>query len=314
MARKPRIYFPGAFYHAMLRGNDGKQIFFSDEDREYFYFLLNEGIKRYGYRIHAFCLMNNHIHLAVQIGDISLSKVMQNLSFRYTRRINQLQKKVGHLFQGRFKAIVVDADNYLVGLIRYIHLNPVRAKMVNQAEDYFWSSHRAYLGLENISWLTHEYVLNYFDNSRDSAVIRYSQFMQDEPEESLQKEFRLGNQNNYAVLGNDEFLLQLKNIPAIFSKPHINLEDLVQIICSHYSIDACQLKNAARTRIHAKFRAIIAWLAKEFNICTFNEVAIYFKRDATGLTRMMRRLEGSAVIREELIACKELIEKSVCQA
>lgn len=314
MARKPRIYFPGAFYHAMLRGNDGKQIFFSNEDRKYFYFLLDEGIKRYQYRIHGFCLMSNHIHLAVQIGNVPLSKVMQNFGFRYARYINRSQKKIGHLFQDRFKAIVIDEANYLLDLIRYIHLNPIRAKMVNKVEDYFWSSHRVYLGLENIPWLTNEYVLSYFDSDRNIALLRYRQFMQDKPDESLQKNFRVGNQRNYAVLGNDEFLLRLKDLPIVFFKPLISLEDLVRIICLHYSTDACQLKNSSRTRIHARYRAIIAWLAKEFNICTFNEVAIYFKRDATGLIRIIRRLEGSSVNREELLLCKGLVEKSVCQA
>jgi putative transposase len=90
MARKSRIHFHGAFYHVMLRGNDGKHIYFSNEDREYFYFLIHEGIKRYKYRIHSFCLMSSHVHLALQVGDISISKIIQNLSFRYTRRITSM--------------------------------------------------------------------------------------------------------------------------------------------------------------------------------------------------------------------------------
>jgi putative transposase len=110
--------------------------------------------------------MTNHVHLALEVGEISLSIIMQNLSFRYTRHINQRYDKVGHLFKGRFKAILIDEDNYLLDLIRYIHLNPVRAKMVNHAEEHSWSSHRADLALENPPWLTTEYILGYFENSK----------------------------------------------------------------------------------------------------------------------------------------------------
>ena len=114
MARKPRIHYPGAFYHVILRGNGGQDIFFSKNDRTKFYLLLQEGIERFGHRIHAFCLMTNHIHLVIQIGDIPLSKIMQNVTFRYTRYINARRKEFGHLFQGRYKAILIDADTYIL--------------------------------------------------------------------------------------------------------------------------------------------------------------------------------------------------------
>jgi len=135
MARKPRLHYIGAVYHVMVRGNSGQNIFADDEDRYRFYLFLQEGVEKFGYRIHAFCLMNNHVHLAIQVGDKPLSRIMQTLCFRYTQWVNSRQKRVGHLFQGRYKAIVVDADAYLAELVRYIHLNPVRAKIVKTPED-----------------------------------------------------------------------------------------------------------------------------------------------------------------------------------
>ncbi len=117
MARKPRLHVAGGLYHVMLRGNGGQAIFFADADRYHLYLLLQEGIERYGHRVHGFCCMSNHIHLAVQVADIPLAKIMQNLSFRYTRWINQRKKRVGHLFQGRYKAILVDAEGYLLQLV-----------------------------------------------------------------------------------------------------------------------------------------------------------------------------------------------------
>ncbi|MDQ6998682.1 MAG: transposase, partial [Mariprofundus sp.] len=120
------------YYHVMLRGNGGIPIFENDEQRTHFCLLLQEGVVRYGHRVHAFCLMDNHVHLVIQVGTIDLSKIMQNVSFRYTRWFNARHKRIGHLFQGRFKAILVDEENYLLELVRYTHLNPVRAGLVEK--------------------------------------------------------------------------------------------------------------------------------------------------------------------------------------
>ena len=142
MARKPRLHVPGGLYHVILRGNAKQDVFFSAGDRKYFYELLAEGVLRFGYRVHAFCLMSNHLHLALQAGEDSLSSAMQNLSFRYTRYLNARLGRVGHVFQGRFKAYLVDQDRYGLALVRYIHLNPVRAKTVRQPGAYAWSRDR----------------------------------------------------------------------------------------------------------------------------------------------------------------------------
>jgi len=138
MPRKPRIHYPGALYHVMLRGNGGADVFLEDGDRYRFYLLLQEGVERFGFRIHAFCLMDYHIHLALQVGEISLSRIMQNLSFRYTQWINWRTKRKGHLFQGRYKAILIEEDEYLLQLVAYLHLNPVRAGMIDNPIDYRW--------------------------------------------------------------------------------------------------------------------------------------------------------------------------------
>ena len=131
MARKPRLHLPGGLYHVILRGNARQDVFLTPSDRAYFYALLAEGVVRFGYRVHAFCLMSNHLHLALQAGDSALSAGMQNLSFRYTRYLNARLGRVGHVFQGRFKAYLVDQDRYGLALVRYLHLNSVRAGLVN---------------------------------------------------------------------------------------------------------------------------------------------------------------------------------------
>ncbi len=157
MARKPRLYIPGALYHVMVRGNDGQSLFNDHEDRRHFQNLVAEGINKYDHRIHAYCLMDNHVHFLIQIGQTPLSKVMQNLAFRYTRWMNWRHHRIGHLFQGRFRAILCDANTYLLELVRYIHLNPVRAGLTDVPEKYPWSGHSAYLGMTVVPWLTSDW-------------------------------------------------------------------------------------------------------------------------------------------------------------
>jgi putative transposase len=124
MARKTRIHAPGAVYHVILRGNSRQDIFTDDKDRLRLYDILDDSGKRFDHRIHAFCLMTNHLHFEIQVGRIALSRVMQNVSQRYTQWFNSRHNRCGHLFQGRYKAVLVDCDEYLLQLAAYIHLNP----------------------------------------------------------------------------------------------------------------------------------------------------------------------------------------------
>lgn len=170
MARRSRHSLPKAIYHVMMRGNNGQSIFSSDSERCRFCLLMQEGVERYGHRILAFCFMSNHVHLAIQLGDVSLSKICQNLAFRYTRFYNWRHKTIGYLFQGRFKSILVDGNNYLRKLIRYIHLNPIRARITDDPLNYRWSSHQAYLMQNEFTWLARDTGLQFFGESRQDAT------------------------------------------------------------------------------------------------------------------------------------------------
>ena len=145
MARRPRVHFPGALYHVISRGNQRQRIYKDDEDCRRFQALLGEVVKRHSITLYAYVLMPNHFHLLLEVGRTPLSKAMQSLLYRYTRHFNQHYRKIGHLFQGRYRAILCDRDNYLMELIRYLHLNPVRAGLISDPSRYQWSSHREYL-------------------------------------------------------------------------------------------------------------------------------------------------------------------------
>ena len=129
MARKPRVEYDGAFYHVIVRGNQRQRTFHDDQDRISYLERLEHYRQRYGFRLFAYVLMSNHVHLLLETKSVPLSKIMQGIQFSYTQRYNRRHRKVGHLFQGRYKAILCDRDAYLLELVRYIHLNPGRLKV-----------------------------------------------------------------------------------------------------------------------------------------------------------------------------------------
>lgn len=179
MSRPLRIEFPGAIYHVTSRGNARKKIFLNDSDREIFINTLSWVVERFGWICHAYCLMDNHFHILIETPKPNLSLGMRQLNGVYTQRFNRSHKRVGHLFQGRYKAILVERDNYLLELCRYIVLNPVRANMVTAVEEYVWSSYPATLGLAPIpAGLTVDWLLSQFAKTKALARKRYAEFVQ----------------------------------------------------------------------------------------------------------------------------------------
>jgi hypothetical protein len=204
--------------------------------------------------------MTNHIHLALQSGDIPLSRGLQNLSFRYTRWINWREKRTGHLFQGRYKAVLVDGDSYLLALVRYIHLNPVRAGMVKDPEEYPWSGHRAYLGKESLPWLTTDRMLEQFGKSLAKARAGYRTFVLDGLGEGHRPEFHGRGEEDSRLLGQDSFvdscLSGAGGVPL-----RVTAQEIVDEVCRAYNIDAATLKTQSQQRAVSEARAVAGWLA-----------------------------------------------------
>jgi REP element-mobilizing transposase RayT len=164
MARPLRIEFPGAVYHVTSRGDRREPIFADDEDRHTFLHILGQGMSRFGAQTLAYCLMGNHYHLVLHTRKANLSLLMRHVNGVYTQAFNRRHEQVGHLFQGRFMAILVDRDAYLLEVCRYVELNPVRASLVRRPKAWRWSSYRAHVGLSSApEWLDveglHGYVL-----------------------------------------------------------------------------------------------------------------------------------------------------------
>ena len=209
MARKPRIEIPGGLYHIFTRGNNRKRIFRSHDD--YLKFLAFLGIQKAKrpFYLYAYCLMPNHVHLLAEMIDDPLSRVMHGLLTAFSQYHNRKYKKVGHLFQGRYKAILCQTDQYLAELVRYIHLNPVRAKMIARPEDFEYSGHRAYLGLDRSGLVDVEPVLRHFGANRKRAVEVYVQFVNAALGERSQAEYYRATEGR--LLGSDEFMDEVKH-------------------------------------------------------------------------------------------------------
>lgn len=200
MSRPLRLEYPGAVWHVTSRGNERRDVFRDDEDRMKFLSILGRTVELFGWNLHAYVLMGNHYHLLLETPDPNLSRGMRQLNGIYTQGFNRCHKRVGHLFQGRFKAILVEKDPHLLELVRYVVLNPVRAGRATSAKDWPWSSYRATAGLARApEWLQIDWTLEQFGSNDLAAARRYREFVADgkradyKPWESVRGQIYLGS-------------------------------------------------------------------------------------------------------------------------
>lgn len=209
MSRQLRIEYPGALYHVTARGNGKAAVFLDDDNRRKFLDTLEDSIKAYNFICHGYCIMTNHYHLLIETPDANLSAGIHRLNSVYAKYFNKHNDCVGHVFQGRFKAILVQRDNYLLELCRYIVLNPVRAGMVNHPANYRWSSYHQTVGTAEITsaFLTTDWILTQFDSDFSLARKSYIDFVMDGINaDSPMKDLRAG-----LILGNGSFMEKLSD-------------------------------------------------------------------------------------------------------
>jgi putative transposase len=297
MARRPRIHFPGALYHVITRGNRRQGIFIDEKDVKKFLAFLAEYKWRHPFRLYAYALMKNHLHLLVEVEEIPLSRIMQSFLFRYTRYFNRRYGEEGHLFQGRYKAIVCDKDAYLLELVRYIHLNPVRAKIVKKPEEYLWTGHLSYLGRGGDDLIDEGFVLDQFSGDKSLARRRYRQFVWEGiPGGHQEKYYKVKDQR---YLGEDSFINQIE---AERSKPEgwvyeVPLKAISQEVSRVTGIREDRLYSATRDREGARGRGLVAYLAKRVSDYMVKEIADHFKRSPVTI--------GEAIIKVEDLLRKD---------
>jgi putative transposase len=223
MARPLRIEYPGAVYHLTARGNRQEDIFVCDEDRQNFLQILGKTVFRYNWICHAYCLMNNHYHLLIETPDANLSLGMRQLNGMYTQFSNRSHKKVGHVFQGRFKSILVERDSYLLQLCRYIICNPVKAGMCKKPGQWHWSSYTPTASGKNVpDFLTVDWVLSQFSKKKKSARKKYIEFVTKGLLEQLSPWKHVTGQ---VILGSKEFVEEMQ----IYQPTGNNLKEIPRI-------------------------------------------------------------------------------------
>jgi putative transposase len=309
MARKNRISIKNAFYHVTLRGNNKQDIFFDNTDRISFLSLIEEGIIHFGHKIHAFCLMTNHVHLLVETAEISLSKIIQNIAFRYAKRINKKFTRTGHLFHGRFYASHISDEKYILAVLRYIHMNPIKAGMVTKLYDYRWCSHRAYLKIDKINWLTTNKLLSLLlDNTTN-----YIEFMEKSNDIGMEIDENAVNDINKRLLKNIKnynknetlgktgivdtianqtdpcLLLQQKEKSK--SQFHIYADKIIEAVCEVVKIDkeTLQLPNKQKKYIYS--RGIITIFTQKLGKNNLPALSRLLRHDATTLTRSANKIK-----------------------
>ena len=275
MARPLRIEFPGALYHVTSRGDRREPIFEDDEDRLKFMEVLTEVVKRFNWVCHVFCLMTNHYHLVVETPEGNLSKGMRQLNGMFTQASNRRHKRVGHIFQGRFKGILVDKDSYLLELARYVVLNPVRAGMVKHPKEYPWSSYGMMVGyVQTPSWLAADGVLALFGTRRAEARRRYAQFVA----EGVGKETVWSELRQQIYLGNEKFVQRMQRKTALQG-------DELTVPRAQRRAPAPSLA-AVEKKCRDRNSAIVA--AYDTGVYSYREIAEYFGLHLATIGRIVR--------------------------
>ncbi|HEY7863270.1 MAG TPA: transposase [Thermoanaerobaculia bacterium] len=300
MARPLRPEFEGAVYHVMARGHEKRELFLDDRDRRRFLEILGESCTRQGWVVHAYCLMGNHYHLLLETPRGVLSSGMHDLNGHYAQWFNHRYGRTGHLFEGRFRAIVVEKHAHLLELTRYIVLNPVRSGLVSTPGDWVWSNYLSTAGFrEGPSWLETDWTLTQFARSRRAARECYWRFVQ----EGLDRPLSEPPVRSGIYLGSDEFIAVLRltrqeyandiEIPVPQRRPDaIPIRDIRRAVALRYAIPDEQL--STRNCREAKYAAI--WLARRLTGQNCRDVGIEFRVTGARVSQVVRQVDGGTLV------------------
>ncbi|GBD96319.1 MAG TPA: hypothetical protein ENG83_10230 [Nitrospirae bacterium] len=318
MARPLRIEYENAFYHITARGNERRDIFTDKRDREKFFFYLGVLHKRYRIIIYSYVLMDNHYHLLIETPEPNLSRVMRDLNGHYTIYFNKTHKRYGHLLQGRYKAILVDKDNYLLELSRYIHLNPVRAGILPQPENYSYSSMPYYTGKKMPpEWLNVKFVLEQFGSRLKAQQDAYKRFVY----EGISTRNHLEDTYASSILGTEgfiekitsEFLREKEISEQVPESKRLrygkSLEEVAMAVMNHYDIDKGVL-----TKRKAKFnkgRKVFVYLARRYTDNKISRIREFLDNSVTpvAISKLFSRTEEELVKQKDLRRDIQKIEK-----
>lgn len=325
MSRPLRIEYPDAWYHVMNRGRRGEEIFSTSEDFSTFIKLLKEASEQWNVRISAYCLLSNHYHILLQTPLGNLSRFMRHLNGVYTQRYNRIHECDGQLFRGRYKAILVEEDNYLLELVRYIHRNPLNAGIVEKLEQYVWSSHNDYLTDENqSSWLHKDFILSMLGADVKNRLQAYQKFIAQDDSEEITRLFE--SKKLPGILGSETFIDQVKN-RFHADKNHQQVPDsgqlapeadrIIAAVCEHYGIELSQLmhtvrgvsnepRNVAIYLIRILRKDGLLSIGKRFGMRGYSPAS-------SAIDRIKRKLTTSTALQQNINTIKKQLYTNKCQ-
>lgn len=321
MSRPLRIQYPDAWYHVMNRSRRGQDLYPSKEDMVTFLDLLKETVTMFNLRVSAYCLMPNHYHLLVQTPDANLARCMRHLNGVYTQRYNVRNKCDGTLFRGRYKSILVDADSYLLELVRYIHRNPLRAGLVEKLGAYTWSSHTGYISeAPEWEWLHKAFVLKMLAKYRAVQIRKYRQFVEKQDAEQLVSFYE--KTNLPSMLGGKRFI---KWVQATFFQGKVDRDIpqtqhlapdrrlIINAVCQFYSVSANTL-TAIRRGVENEPRDMAIYLLR--TVCGEPLMTIgaqfgmkRYSSVSSAVDRIKKKLATNQEIATRLGNISELIKK-----
>lgn len=322
MSRPLRIQYPDAWYHVMNRGRRGESIFRREEDYLAFIDLLKETVAMWNLRVGAYCLMSNHYHLLIKTPDANLSRCMRHLNGVYTQRFNRSHRLDGQLFRGRYNAILVEEDSYLLELLRYVHRNPLKAGLLKVLHRYPWSSHQGYFSdAKKWNWLYKDFILSLFSDDKTVARKMYKGFVAKETPEEINRIF--DRKNLPSALGSESFLTWMKGT-FFLGKRHKEVpesralspdaERIKEEVCRNYGVERVDLYRSRRGNLNEPRNMAIYLLrtmrgdnleeiGREFNISRFSSVS-------SVVVRMREKISENRRLRKRIEEMKASIRMS----
>jgi len=291
MARPPRIELPGVLYHVIARGNQRRHVFRGQADYEVYLARLHRYQDRYQFVLYAYVLMPNHVHLLLEPTKAPLSKIMQGIQQSYAGYFNRTHHTMGHVFQGRYKALLCDRDRYLLALVRYLHLNPVRSQLARSPKAWWWSSHRDYLGEEREPRVATQLILRMFHSQHTLAVRRYLEFLQEPGAADHHPEYYRALEQRF--LGDEQFVEEIERrsqqeVPR--STIALSLDEVCQVVAPAFNTTLGDLGAPTRERRAAVARAVAAYVAQIVGGIRLVEAARAFGRDQVTISLGVQRL------------------------
>jgi REP element-mobilizing transposase RayT len=322
MSRPLRIGYPGAWYHIMNRGRRAEQTFEDEEDYGRFITVVREASEMWHLRVAAYCLMPNHYHLLVQTPDGNISRCMRHIDGVYTQRFNRSHSLDGPLFRGRYKSILLDADSYLLQLVRYIHRNPLRAGLADDLGSYPWSSHKAYLsGAKRWRWISKDFVLSMLSPKRAERLNAYRMFMSEPDDAELLRFYE--KRKIPSVLGSERFVNWIKyrfstekaddEVPQSRELAP-DLDQLTRVVCHYYAVTEEELAHSKRGSLNEP-RNVAIYLCRRLRGDTLRTIAQHFGMSkyssvSSVIERMKAEVSQNGKLKRQVEELISFIEKS----